>query len=434
MVSRWIMPALDRLAFTCFVAVLGAIVFLYGVAVGEYKCFPYTWLERTVHAVILSLEPNRPHHLTAAEYDFDGARVHDRDAISPGVTLITGYWPESDWAPGIRVIDVDGNVLHAWDVDPSRIWPDSPHDDHTAGTKNVRGNYVHGTYLFPNGDVLLNIEYLGLVRMNAGGEVVWKLPLRTHHSITRDEDGNFWVCGTKWLERRRADDRRRAEEYSLEVPVTEDFAVKVSPEGKVLREISLLDALHRSGQGELLGEPPLTGDILHTNDVEPLPTALADAFPAFNAGDLLISCREINTIFVLDPETERIKWLSRSGIQQHDPDFLPDGTIQVFDNRRPWYGGSRIFRIHPADGTIYVDYPHDPHTDFLTMAGGQAQRLPGGNLLITEARRGRVFEVDRDGRLVWEWVAPLYGDDLVPEVLEGTRYPLSPEQVTAWSQ
>jgi len=37
MVSRWIMPALDRLAFSCFVAVVGAIVFLYGVAVGEYK-------------------------------------------------------------------------------------------------------------------------------------------------------------------------------------------------------------------------------------------------------------------------------------------------------------------------------------------------------------------------------------------------------------
>jgi hypothetical protein len=35
---------------------------------------------------------------------------------------------------------------------------------------------------------------------------------------------------------------------------------------------------------------------------------------------------------------------------------------------------------------------------------GDAQRLEGGNILITEATFGRVFEVTEKGRIVWEWV------------------------------
>lgn len=69
---------------------------------------------------------------------------------------------------------------------------------------------------------------------------------------------------------------------------------------------------------------------------------------------------------------------------------------------------------------------------FYTKHGGKVQRLENGNLLITEARRGRVFEVDEAGRTVWEWVAQRYNSKLVPEVLEGTRYALSAEQVAAW--
>ena len=35
---------------------------------------------------------------------------------------------------------------------------------------------------------------------------------------------------------------------------------------------------------------------------------------------------------------------------------------------------------------------------------GKHQWLPNGNLLITESRKGRAFEIDRHGQTVWEYL------------------------------
>ena len=50
---------------------------------------------------------------------------------------------------------------------------------------------------------------------------------------------------------------------------------------------------------------------------------------------------------VIDRQTLKAKWvLSGPFYQQHDPDFLPNGNIMLFDNRGgdPACGGSRILR------------------------------------------------------------------------------------------
>ncbi len=36
---------------------------------------------------------------------------------------------------------------------------------------------------------------------------------------------------------------------------------------------------------------------------------MADQYPLFNANDIIVSCRSLSAIFVIDVETERIKWL-----------------------------------------------------------------------------------------------------------------------------
>ena len=38
-----------------------------------------------------------------------------------------------------------------------------------------------------------------------------------------------------------------------------------------------------------------------------------------------------------------------------------------------------------------------------------AQRLPNGNTFITEGGTGRLFEVTKDGELVWEYYSPYDG-------------------------
>ena len=221
-------------------------------------------------------------------------------------------------------------------------------------------------------------------------------------------------------------------------PFEEDYFVKVSPDGRVLEEISVLDLIYRSRLEGLLFangahdteiNVPLSGDFMHLNDVDVLTEELAPAFPLFEAGDLLLSLRNLNLLMVIDPETQKVKW-TRTGpfLRQHDPDFLPDGRISVFDNRRDGsgnhgFGGSRILSIDPrssaGDVTIYGARPGQ---HFYTDTMGDHQPLENGNQLISESHKGHAFEIAPDGTVVWSWVNR-WKDGSIGKIAQATRYP-----------
>ncbi|GAG47936.1 unnamed protein product, partial [marine sediment metagenome] len=49
---------------------------------------------------------------------------------------------------------------------------------------------------------------------------------------------------------------------------------------------------------------------------------------------------------------------------------------------------------------------------FFSYQISSAQRLPNGNTLITEGDNGRIFEVTRDGEIVWEYITPTRKHDV----------------------
>lgn len=428
---------LDRVALTLFIAAIAAIVFSYGAAVVHFRIFPFQHLQNIVTAV--EALSSRPHQLFPIRYNRVGPTIYDDQAIAPGVTLLTSYWPEINWMPGLKLIDSEGNTLHLWPIDARGLYPQSPHMDSRAGSKNRKNNFVHGSYLFPNGDVLFNVEYLGLFRVDACGETVWKLPYRTHHSIALDEEGNAWVSGLTWVE---ASSEAATTFPGLRAPFARETALKISPDGQILVEIDLLDALYNSDLRYLFFRHGrgATVDITHLNDVEALSEEMAIHFPMFDPGDLLVSFRNLNLIAVLG-QNGTIKWSFSDKLKgHHDPDFEDSGMIVTFNNRRDSsetgtiLGGTKIIAINPVDGSVKNLYPKDGSDDhFYTATGGKHQLLSNGNRLITEATTGRVLEVDDSGRLVWEWVHEPYSSDYVPEVLEATRYEYSVDQVSNWS-
>ena len=441
------MASKDRIPRLIFFLACAFFVFLFGFASSQFHIWPYSIVSgafEQASSVFRGQQQFHWHHLHPVRYSFSGARTHG-EAATPqgGLTLLTSYWPEHDGAPGIRLVDTRGETLHSWNADPARIWPESPYTDSVAGLFNVSSNYIHGSFLFANGDVLFNIEYLGLVRLDANGDVVWRLDRRTHHSVCRDDDGNFWVCGARWIE---TPEQRGDRFPGLELPIAEDLAIKVSPDGEVLHELSILDIV--------FGDPELrrlvfreggvrTGDIVHANDVDPLPSKLADSYPLFEAGDVAISMRTIDLVVVVDPASGVVKWSADAPFTgQHDPDFIGDGWISVFDNRPDGtaegrhLGGSRLVQLRPHTGEVRTAYPSPNSSSFSTQRGGKAQLLENGHWLVTESQAARVFEIDADGRTVWEWAKPPERSNasLVAEVLEGTRYSLAPAAVAAWSR
>ena len=136
---------------------------------------------------------------------------------------------------------------------------------------------------------------------------------------------------------------------------------------------------------------------------------------------------------VFDPDTEVIQWYQHGPwLRQHDPDFLPDGTISIFNNRTD-FGSSNIMIIDPVTRQVEIAYEGTRARPFYTAIRGKHQYLANGNLLITSSQAGRVFEVTPAGEIVWEYVNR-YDRDRVAIVSNAIRYDPTYFDVDAWSR
>jgi hypothetical protein len=214
-------------------------------------------------------------------------------------------------------------------------------------------------------------------------------------------------------------------------PPFEDYTVvEVSAEGQVLTEISVFDLLDRNGLSGLLYMSTLdhsslqvSGDTLHLNDVETFPAALAPG--VFEVGDIMISLRNISTVLVFNPRTLKVTFVSTGRVlRQHDPDFIDGNTIAVFDNYPRDRAYSRIVTMSAVDPMqeVRVRFEGSRAQPFRTFKMGKHQYLPDGNVLVVESVNGRVMEIDRAGRIVWQYVN-LVKDGVAGLIADAIRLP-----------
>lgn len=366
-----------------------------------------------------------------------GATTHgDAGEIGPALTLITSTWRDFDWTPGLRLVDRSGRVLHEWRVEPTELFSAS---DHRRGT-SLSEQDIHGSLLLPDGDIVVNVEYAGTARMDACGDVEWTVTEGNHHSIARAADGSFWIPGVS--ERRQPVSERYPDGYpGLSGTIFHSLILHVSPDGELLRTIPVLDVLYENDLERFIPKNDQQGraDVLHLNDVEPLSPAMAEEYPLFEAGDLLISVRNLDLVLVFDPDSLEVRWsVSRPFILQHDPDWMGDGWIGVLDNnfddteRGTMLGGSRVVAVQPHTDSTTVLFPTANSDSFYTAHRGKWQQLEDGRLLLAESDEGRVLEAAPDGTTLWEWTAGSYDESSVPSVTRAARVALAPEDVAAW--
>jgi hypothetical protein len=314
--------------------------------------------------------------------------VRDPAAVAPGLNLYT-----SGHAAEAVLMDRYGKVLHRWRYPLRRLWPEL-----AADPGNAKLEYWRRVYLYPNGDLLGIYEGLGIVKLDARSNVLWAHRGGIHHDLQILPNGEIWVL-----------DRvgKIVPRINPKQGILEDMVTVLAPDGKVLRRISILKSLERSQWASLIDKTQREGDIFHTNTLEVLDGRFADRDPAFRRGNVLVSILHLDLLAVIDPDREEVVW-ARTGSwrRQHQPTFLDNGNLLLFDNRGAGPDRTRVVEIDPATGKTLWQFGGTPEVDFFSKTLGSCQRLANGNTLITESENGRALEVTRDGRVVWEFYNP----------------------------
>jgi hypothetical protein len=325
-----------------------------------------------------------------------GLRGVDPFKVSPGYTLFAHLT-----SPGkVNLIDNHGQVVHQWNL-PYR--PGRHAQILKNGNLAYNGVHPDAPRLFP-----LWQKYRGGVMMEVDpdGNVVreHRDPL-AHHDQHHLDNGELLYTTVEVLESAKG-------AYVLGgIPETE------APGGKVYADC----IKHVSSSGELLWSWKAI-DHLDTKTFKLQPHYPREHWPLINSvypladGNILASLRSVSAVVIISRDTGDIIWHLDSTViaQQHCASEVEDGSILIFDNgtfrRHESATYSRVIQVSREDKSIQWEYK-DPHPmTFFTPFMGGAQRLRGGNTLITEAAFGRIFEVTEKGEIAWEYVNPDFAD------------------------
>lgn len=314
-----------------------------------------------------------------------GVTVWDEERAFNGLNLYTNDVNEA------YLMDMAGRRLHTWTL-PEKY----THCEHFE--------------LLAGGSIVMVCVGQGLVKLDRQSAIVWELRKPVHHDVAVRDDGTFLVpIVGRW---RRYQGRR----------VGFDGLAHVSAAGEMLsrwRTWNHLEALQKLHEPSSLdepfaGEPPKEAfDYYHLNTVEILPeTPVGQQDERFRAGNLLVCLRNVHSIVVLDQDTLTPSWSWGPGelSYPHMPTMLANGNVLIYDNGVSRQS-SRVLELDPVRLEIVWSFEGDPPESFFSKRRGSNQRLPNGNTLICESEKGRVFEVDTQGELVWEFWNPEVRED-----------------------
>jgi hypothetical protein len=328
--------------------------------------------------------------------------IYDKQSCYNGVNIYS-----STTQPYTYLMDMQGNILHTWYL--------------------KLNNTYEGFFcaeLLENGDLLAVVKNKSsFIKLGWDSQIKWETKIAGHHDLYVSQNGDIYVLAIKDCVVFFA---------GLPFSTKEDYIAVLNSNGKIKDNISLHpiykkyfsfkkviriykqlsdpDMLLRIISNKLSGKELFCNvrdiDIsLHTNTVEIINKNINGVC---SKGDILTSSRDMSLVVILNVQEQRTVWTWGPGVisGQHQPTLLDNGNIMMLDNGWESRNYSRVIELDPVTKKIKWEYTAAAKEDFFTSAMGGNQRLPNGNTLITEAYKGRVFEITKDGEIVWEFYNP----------------------------
>jgi len=315
--------------------------------------------------------------------------------------------------------------------------------DTTCKIQDYEGNLV---YEFPKGACAFT-EHGEMFHINSSvnffsekGEMLWTSePLSNHHSVmyqrqsgelailTHEKQGEFKMADSILIFNRKGEKTFHLKSIDILSEIQRVIKRDLVIRGKGY-EFSPGESVTHFNSAQILGENPLENKI-----------------PAFKRNNILVSCYLQSLIFIIDRSSGKIVWAKvfskeySEGV--HTPQLLKSGSILMFSNRRRYdnYSGykySALIEYNPLLDAIDWEYTGSPKVAFLSDRWGSVSPIGDDQYLVSYSTAGIAFQVDRDGRILWEYhTPPLENGEPTPmlEVISAPRAFVDP-QIRAWRE
>ena len=303
-----------------------------------------------------------------------------------------------------------GEVTHAYPYRPHEIFNTEPLESlpyEALGVSFVNNAVVIGVSQYINGDLLVVFHAAhtfpygaGVARIDRDGHPLWSRRDYSHHWPHLMADQRALVPS------------HRIGEKSIPVPFWRrtiylcktgkpllDFINVLDEDGRLLEQISVIDAILDSPYDHVLRETSDECDPTHLNYVDQIGGDGGDMVGAA-PGDMVVSLRNLSAFGILDGETAQLKRLVRgSFVEQHAVQHWKGSKFLLFDNHGSdgVYGPSRLLEVDLSDGRERTIFPNRRTPDFLrlfTNIHGAIDIAPDGRRAIfTASDQGMAVEV-----------------------------------------
>ncbi len=284
----------------------------------------------------------------------------------------------------VKLIDIAGDTVHEWNmpVRPGRDAVLLP-----SGNLGYNGSHEKSANLYPAWDIWHGGHFM---EVDKKGDIVWEHEdIYHHHDAQWLENGNLL--------------------YTVAAPlptapsIQSDIVKEVNRKGEVVWEWKAWDHLDPDEYTihECFNDDhwPMINGLHQTQD-----------------GLVLMSLRTTSGIIAVKKSTGKIVWEIKYPLvaQQHCPVETFNGNILCFDNgniRPSSIHHSRILEFDPDTREVVWSYTDPMPAAFFSPYMGSVEKIEWcGYYSICESAFGRIFEVNPEGKLMWEYVIPEFAE------------------------
>lgn len=320
-----------------------------------------------------------------------GLVYHDPAKAFQGYTLFASVRGRQ-----ASLIDMDGQIVHQWH--------DKDGIQHLVLEED--GNILMHTSLpaYLEESERIGGSAISMKQMDWDGNTLWEYRnKRMHHDFVHLPNGNYLTLLIEGLPDGMTA-KVQGGNWAEEDPevMWGDKVIELTPSGEIVWEWNSWE--HLDLETDVIC--PLEGrkEWTHINSLS-----------LTTDGDMLMSFRQTRFIGIVDRKSGNFKWKWGKGeiSHQHNPTWLDNGKILIYDNgphRIRKTALSRVIEVDPATKGFGWTYQADPLVGFFSVGISGAQRLPNGNTLICEGVHGRMFEVTEGGEVVWEYINPFFAE------------------------